>query len=95
MQGAFRMMGRFDVLAKKSVIVILLSLVISLLYFYFHKSADAILLYFMVQSVSTACYLYMSQAKKRSNKSTSQKSNKGSEAANAVISILKNGPKKI
>jgi len=47
-----------------SGVPISLSLVISLLYFYFHKSADAILLYFMVQSVSTACYLYMSQAKK-------------------------------
>ena len=39
--------------------------------------------------------LNMSQAKKRSIKFISNKQNKGSEAANAVITILKNGPKKI
>ena len=39
--------------------------------------------------------LNLSQALQRSKKSTSKKSNKGSEAANAVISILRNGPKKI
>ena len=39
--------------------------------------------------------LNLSQAHQRSNKSLSKKPNKGSEAANAVISILKNGPKKI
>jgi len=38
--------------------------------------------------------LNLNQAKQRS-KTNSNKSNKGSEAANAVISILKNGPKKI
>ena len=36
----------------------------------------------------------LNQAKQRS-KTNSNKTNKGSEAANAVISILKNGPKKI
>jgi 6,7-dimethyl-8-ribityllumazine synthase len=39
--------------------------------------------------------LSMKQAIQRSKKSTSNKPNKGSEAANAVISVLKNGPKKI
>jgi 6,7-dimethyl-8-ribityllumazine synthase len=39
--------------------------------------------------------LNMSQAINRSKKSNSKKPNKGSEAANAVISILKNEPKKI
>ena len=39
--------------------------------------------------------LNLNQAKQRSRKTKSKKSNKGSEAANAVISILKNGPKKI
>ena len=39
--------------------------------------------------------LNLSQALQRSKKSSSKKSNKGSEAANAVISILNNGPKKI
>ena len=39
--------------------------------------------------------LNLSQAHQRSNKSLNKKPNKGSEAANAVISILKNGPKKI
>ena len=39
--------------------------------------------------------LNLSQALQRSKKSSSKKSNKGSEAANAVISILRNGPKKI
>ncbi|MDC0433636.1 6,7-dimethyl-8-ribityllumazine synthase [Pelagibacteraceae bacterium] len=39
--------------------------------------------------------LNMSQAINRSKKNNSKKSNKGSEAANAVISILKNEPKKI
>ena len=38
--------------------------------------------------------LNLNQAKQRS-KTNSNKSNKGAEAANAVISILKNGPKKI
>ena len=38
--------------------------------------------------------LNINQANQRS-KTNSQKPNKGSEAANAVISILKNGPKKI
>ena len=38
--------------------------------------------------------LNMNQAIKRSIKTTSKKPNKGSEAANAVISILKNGLKK-
>ena len=38
--------------------------------------------------------LNLNQAKQRSKKN-SNKQNKGSEAANAVISILKNGPKKI
>ncbi|MBD1138088.1 6,7-dimethyl-8-ribityllumazine synthase [Pelagibacterales bacterium SAG-MED41] len=38
--------------------------------------------------------LNLNQAKQRS-KINSQKPNKGSEAAHAVISILKNGPKKI
>ena len=37
----------------------------------------------------------LNQAYKRSKKSDSKKKNKGSEAANAVISIFKNGPKKI
>ena len=39
--------------------------------------------------------LNLNQAKQRSRKTKSKKSNKGSEAENAVISILKNGPKKI
>ncbi len=39
--------------------------------------------------------LNLSQARQRSYKGVSTKPNKGSEAANAVISILKNGPKKI
>jgi len=39
--------------------------------------------------------LSMPQAINRSKKSTKKKPNKGSEAANAVISILKNEPKKI
>ena len=39
--------------------------------------------------------LNMSQAINRSKKSNSKRPNKGSEAANAVISILKNEPKKI
>ena len=39
--------------------------------------------------------LNLSQARQRSDKGVSIKPNKGSEAANAVISILKNGPKKI
>ena len=38
--------------------------------------------------------LNLNQAKQRSKKN-SDKQNKGSESANAVISILKNGPKKI
>ncbi len=37
----------------------------------------------------------MNQAKQRCKISQKSKSNKGSEAANAVMSILKNGPKKI
>ena len=37
----------------------------------------------------------MKQAIERSNKQSSKKPNKGSEAARAVISILNNGPKKI
>jgi 6,7-dimethyl-8-ribityllumazine synthase len=39
--------------------------------------------------------LNMNQAIKRSKKFSSKNTNKGSEAANAVITILKNGPKKI
>ena len=39
--------------------------------------------------------LNMNQAIRRSEKMNLKNSNKGSEAANAVISILKNGPKKI
>ena len=39
--------------------------------------------------------LNINQARKRSMGSLNKKPNKGSEAANAVISILKNGPKKI
>ena len=39
--------------------------------------------------------LNMSQAVKRSYKASLKKPNKGSEAANAVVTILKNGPKKI
>jgi 6,7-dimethyl-8-ribityllumazine synthase len=39
--------------------------------------------------------LNMSQAINRSKKKTSKKTNKGSEAADAVISILNNEPKKI
>jgi len=39
--------------------------------------------------------LNLTQAYQRSKISNSKKPNKGSEAANAVISILKNGPKKI
>ena len=39
--------------------------------------------------------LNLNQAKQRSKKAKSKKNNKGLEAANAVISILKNGPKKI
>ena len=38
--------------------------------------------------------LNLNQAKQRSKKNKSKKPNKGSEAANAVISILKNEPKK-
>ena len=38
--------------------------------------------------------LNFNQAKNRSKLSKSKKPNKGSEAANAIISILKNGPKK-
>jgi len=37
----------------------------------------------------------INQAKIRSDRSNNKKPNKGSEAANAVISILNNGPKKI
>jgi 6,7-dimethyl-8-ribityllumazine synthase len=37
----------------------------------------------------------MNQALNRSKNSSSKKPNKGSEAANAVISIIENGPKKI
>jgi 6,7-dimethyl-8-ribityllumazine synthase len=39
--------------------------------------------------------LNMNQAMNRSKNSSNKKPNKGSEAANAVISILKNEPKKI
>jgi 6,7-dimethyl-8-ribityllumazine synthase len=39
--------------------------------------------------------LNLKQAEERSAKLIGKKTNKGSEAANAVISILKNGPKKI
>ncbi len=39
--------------------------------------------------------LNINQAKNRSIKNNKNKSNKGSEAANAIIMILKNGPKKI
>ena len=39
--------------------------------------------------------LNISQARLRSQKSNFKKSNKGSEAANAVITIFKNGPKQI
>ena len=39
--------------------------------------------------------LNLSQAFQRSKKNNFKKPNKGSEAANAVISILENGPKKI
>ena len=39
--------------------------------------------------------LNLNQAKQRSKNTNLNKPNKGSEAANAVISILKNGPKKI
>ena len=39
--------------------------------------------------------LNLKQAIQRSKKDNSKIKNKGSEAANAVISILKNGPKKI
>ena len=39
--------------------------------------------------------LNLNQAKQRSKRTETKKPNKGSEAANAVISILKNGPKKI
>ena len=39
--------------------------------------------------------LNMGQARQRCKNTNSKKPNKGSEAANAVISILKNGPKKI
>ncbi len=39
--------------------------------------------------------LNINQAKNRSIKNDKNKSNKGSEAANAIIMILKNGPKKI
>ena len=39
--------------------------------------------------------LTMNQAKQRSKKTKGKKPNKGSEAANAVITILKNGPNKI
>ena len=39
--------------------------------------------------------LNLKQAKQRSNRSVSTKPNKGHEAAKAVISILKNEPKKI
>ena len=38
--------------------------------------------------------LNMNQAKQRSKKTKSKKPNKGSEAANAVISIFNNGPEK-
>ena len=46
----------------------------------------------IANGVITALNLY--QAKQRSKITKSKKPNKGSEAANAVISILKNGPKK-
>tara|TARA_Y100001935_G_C17085238_1_gene398373 strand:+ start:153 stop:578 length:426 start_codon:yes stop_codon:yes gene_type:complete len=36
----------------------------------------------------------LNQAKSRSNQSNSKKPNKGTEAANAIISIFKNAPKK-
>ena len=39
--------------------------------------------------------LNLKQANQRSKKTKSKNNNKGSEAANAVISILKHGPKKI
>ena len=39
--------------------------------------------------------LNLTQAKNRSNKVSNKKPNKGSEAVNAVISILNNGPKKV
>ena len=39
--------------------------------------------------------LNLNQAKQRSKKTKFKKPNKGSEAAKAIISILKNGPKKI
>ncbi len=39
--------------------------------------------------------LNISQAEQRSKKSNNKKPNKGSEAATAVVSILRNGPKKI
>tara|TARA_B100000575_G_C22747839_1_gene446520 strand:+ start:209 stop:634 length:426 start_codon:yes stop_codon:yes gene_type:complete len=39
--------------------------------------------------------LNINQAKNRSIRNDKNKSNKGSEAANAIIMILKNGPKKI
>ena len=39
--------------------------------------------------------LNLSQAKQRSKRINSKKPNKGSEAANAVISLIKNGPKKV
>ena len=39
--------------------------------------------------------LNISQARQRSKRLKNKKPNKGSEAANAVISILQNGPKKI
>ena len=38
--------------------------------------------------------LNLNQAKQRSKRTETKKSNKGSEAANAVISIFNNGPKK-
>ena len=39
--------------------------------------------------------LNINQANQRSKKTNFKKPNKGSEAANALVSILKNGPKKI
>ena len=39
--------------------------------------------------------LNLNQARQRSDRLSNKKPNKGSEAAKAVISILKNGPKKI
>ena len=39
--------------------------------------------------------LNINQANQRSKKTNFKKSNKGSEAVNALVSILKNGPKKI